>query len=246
MPARGDESGLEAVVFDLDDTLFVEQQYVRSGFRHVARAAADEAGPLRDEIFDFLLKTAGERHGRGDVFNRLLARFPALARRWSVEDLVSLYRRHSPEVELRPGARELLQELREAGVRLGVITDGAPDSQRRKLEALRLLEIVDEAIVTGEFGIECHKPNPFAFQRIADALAVEHRACVYIGDNPAKDFAAGRRLGWSTVRLRMAGQFHEQAEAASPEFAPHAEADSIEALRDFLAARVSFRLQAER
>ena len=63
------------VVFDLDDTLYLERDYVKSGFRAVAKTAVKHTGTSADEAFNFLWNefTAGVR---GSSFNRPVRALP--------------------------------------------------------------------------------------------------------------------------------------------------------------------------
>jgi putative hydrolase of the HAD superfamily len=61
-----------------------------------------------------------------------------------------------------------------------------------------------------------------------------HHRLMYVGDNPAKDFATPRRLGWQTVRLRMQGQLRFAEEPPSPAYGAAAEVTSIDAIRGVL------------
>lgn len=226
---------IELAVFDLDDTLFPEWDFVRSGMRHLADFTSKGSSASADEIFAFLWDIASRREGKS--FDRLLLAFPEIGASWSVEELVSAYRRHVPDIRLFAGIRELLEELRHGGTRIAIVTDGPPDAQRGKLKALQVMELVEEAVVTDEHGVECRKPSTFAFSRLNRSFGIEAGSCIYIGDNPAKDFAPCRALGWQTLRLRMAGQLHEREEAPSLEFRADAEVTCVAALVEHLRVR---------
>src|SRR4051812_34451058 len=109
-----------AVVFDLDDTLFAERDYVLSGFRAVSQWAADALGTNPASTFEELrnLHACGVR---GTTFNAWLARhgLPAIL----VPELVSIYRAHKPLLRPFPGIVGLLTELAD-NVPLGIVTDG--------------------------------------------------------------------------------------------------------------------------
>lgn len=229
------EMPVKLIVFDLDDTLFPEREYVCSGFRHIARLIADAGTIPADEIFEFLLMTTDEPQSRGQSINRLVESYPSsIGRNWTVDTLVQAYRCHRPSIDFYPGVWGALETLRRCEIGLGVITDGAPDSQRRKLQALGLLEAIPAVVITDEFGVEYRKPSIFAYSRLSSLFELSPECCLYVGDNPAKDFFGARLLGWKTLRLRMTGQYHEFAEAVSPEFEPNAEVTNIETLKHYL------------
>lgn len=198
------------VVFDLDDTLFLERDYVRSGFRAVGEYARRELG-LRGFFRDaWRLFRAGERKL---IFNRVLAERGVSPEPRLIRALLARYRAHLPRLRLCPDARRFLAR-RPEGVEVGVITDGRPQAQRAKVRALGLDRLVGEIVITGRWGPRYAKPHPRAFRRMERRFRLRGSACVYVGDNPAKDFQAPLALGWSVWRLRRPGGLH--ASAPSP------------------------------
>jgi putative hydrolase of the HAD superfamily len=121
--------------------------------------------------------------------------------------MIEVYRSHRPKLSLLPDARAFLDRYQ--GKRAcAVVTDGPAASQRAKVEALGLERWVAHVVVTAEHGPSYYKPSeqPFAF--VSDAVGVAGEECLYIGDNPLKDFAGPKKLGWQTIRIRRAGGLH--------------------------------------
>jgi putative hydrolase of the HAD superfamily len=200
------------VVFDLDDTLYLERDFVRSGFAAVGGWLEANYGVGAFEAHAWDLFLAGRR---GDVFNRALPQLgldpqPALIRR-----LVAVYREHLPTIRLEPAAADLLAAL-SGRCRLAVLTDGYHDTQRRKIAALTLDTRCRPIVCTDQWGREHWKPDPRGFLHIQQALEAPPERCIYIGDNPAKDFRAPKALGWRTLRLRHPEGEHARAAPASP------------------------------
>lgn len=202
------------VVWDLDDTLVLERDFVRSGFRAVAEhlSAATDVGA--DRVSDFLW--AGFENGvRGDAFDRVHTEF-AVTREVPVPEMVEAYRTHTPALEIPAGALDLMRKLRELGARQAAITDGPLAGQRAKAEAVGLDALVDLVVFTDEWGREFWKPHERAFLTVQDHFGVDACECVYVGDNPAKDFVSPASLGWGSIRLRRDGQLHAAAEDGTP------------------------------
>lgn len=200
------------VVFDLDDTLYLERDFVRSGFAAVGTWLKARYGVDDFEARAWDLFLAGRR---GDVFDRALPRLgldpqPALIRR-----LVTVYREHAPTIRLERAAADLLTAL-SGRCRLAVLTDGYHDTQRRKIAALGLDTRCRPVVCTDRWGREHWKPSPRGFLHIQQALEAPPERCIYIGDNPAKDFRAPKALGWRTLRLRHPEGQHARAAPASP------------------------------
>ena len=117
------------VVFDMDDTLYFERDYVKSGFQAVAARVAERSKVSGADAFA-LLWGHFEAGTRGTTFNELLARYPELGESFTVPDLIAIYREHAPMIDLLPEMERLLLELRTHHIPLGVITDGPYVSQR--------------------------------------------------------------------------------------------------------------------
>ena len=88
---------IRGVVFDMDDTLYLERDYVRSGFAAIAR----DARPVRRRERPASTRGSGRPSAgvRGDTFDRLRDAFPEVASRRSTAGLVDVYghtRRRSP------------------------------------------------------------------------------------------------------------------------------------------------------
>ena len=221
---------IAAVIFDLDDTLYPEWQYVLGGYRAVCRHLGErsaQAGRFEQFLWGRFCRglSAGaptglpaaerqrERPGQG-AFDALNDRFLIGLDSRQVAQLVGIYRGHAPDI--RPfGSIPQTLGLLHSRYRLGLLSDGYMPAQRLKLEALGLARFFDAVVFTEEMGREAWKPSPAGFNRIGEMLDAPHEACAYIADNPAKDFIAPNALGWLTVRYVQPGQVHA-ARRSSP------------------------------
>lgn len=186
--------GLKAVVFDLDDTLYSEKEYVRGGFRAIAQilpqvenseAKLWKAFENKKSAIDEVLNAEG-------IYTDKLK-----------QKCLNTYRYHQPEIYLYDGVEKLLVELQNRGYLLGIITDGRPDGQKTKIKTLRLDMYVRHIIVTDEFGgIEYRKPNEKAFWHMKEQFGVEFVEMCYVGDNIKKDFLAPEKLGMRAIFFR--------------------------------------------
>jgi putative hydrolase of the HAD superfamily len=202
---------MTVVVFDLDDTLYLERDFVRSGFRAVDRWLAREHGA--PGLFEHAWRRF-EAGQRGRIFDQALPRLGLAAAPALVQRLVQVYRDHEPEIALLPEAVELLAGLRPR-CRLALLTDGYQATQRRKVGALGLESHCRPIVYTDAFGRAHWKPSPKGFLSIQGRFDLPPARFVYVGDNPAKDFRAARALGWRTIRIRHPDGEHARARAAS-------------------------------
>lgn len=120
-----------------------------------------------------------------------------------VPRMVRVFRWHNPKIETYLGVREALGKLRDR-FQLGLLTDGCGLVQRRKVEALRLEGFFETILYSDD--LKTAKPDERLFGWFEDSLGAAGCQCVYVGDNPAKDFAGARRRHWKTIRV-LTGEF---------------------------------------
>lgn len=198
--------GVSCVVFDIDDTLYLERDYVRSGFRAVDRWV--QANLSREGFFAIAWQLFEKGH-RGRIFNEVLARIGRTPDEATVGAMVCTYRQHEPEIALLKDVRECLDRIHGRGLRMACISDGPLESQEAKARVLGLERWLGPIVLTARYGEGYGKPNPRGFVEISEALGCEGASCIYVADNPSKDFKAPKQLGWRTVRVRRAGGLHE-------------------------------------
>ena len=185
--------GLKTIIFDMDDTLYGEKEYVKSGYQKIA-----EAFPNIENAASRLWELFEQKKPAIDV---LLEQENLLTQEMK-RQCVEIYRYQEPAIHLYEGVKELLMNLRNQGYQLGIITDGRPEGQRAKIKALGLENLVDHIIVTDELGgIEFRKPNPTAFELMKEKFGVEFQEMCYIGDNLKKDFASPDQLGMRSIHF---------------------------------------------
>lgn len=184
---------VKGIIFDLDDTLYSEKEYVRSGYKAVA-----------------------EYLGNTEYANRLWSYFedskPAIDemlkqidRESEKAECLNIYRSHKPAIHLYDGVKELISDLKNRGIKVGIITDGRPEGQRNKIEALVLEDIIDseDIIITDELGgAQFRKPCDISFRIMITRWRLNPADVVYVGDNAEKDFQAPQQLGMRSVWFR--------------------------------------------
>jgi len=186
--------GLKAVIFDLDDTLYSEKEYVRSGYRAIA-AILPQVERMEEKLWQAFEK-------KKSAIDEVL-RAEGLYTEELKQQCISVYRFHQPDIHFYEGAKELLVQLRADGYKLGIITDGRPEGQRAKIKSLRLDEFVDYIIVTDELGgVEYRKPNNRAFVIMKEQFGVNYTEMCYVGDNIFKDFIAPEKLGMKSFYIK--------------------------------------------
>jgi len=186
---------IKGVIFDLDDTLYSEKEYVKSGYKAVSDYLG---GGYEEKLWSHFVE------GKPPIDELL----KALGREGEKAKVLSIYRSHKPDIHLYPGVTEMIEELKARGIKVGLITDGRPEGQRKKLEALGL--DVDDVIVTDELGgIQFRKPCDIAFRILMTRWRLNPADIVYVGDNPVKDFQAPLQLGMRSIWFRNADGIYQ-------------------------------------
>ena len=195
------------LVFDLDDTLYLERDFVQSGFREIEDFMNTESQINGVGDYAWALLELGIR---GDTFNRVIKHFDLPE--FLVSIFVDRYRNHVPKINLLPDSLELLRTARELGISTAMITDGYAPGQRKKISALDLEQFIDYIVVTGEHGTEWTKPSELPFLSIQQKFPSK-ADFTYYGDNPTKDFQSPNRLGWTSIRVRRVGGLYSTLES---------------------------------
>ena len=191
LETKSHTEGLKAVIFDLDDTLYSEKEYVKSGYHKVAKILP-QVSNVEEKLWELF-------ESKKTAIDELLAQENIQSEKIKQECLLA-YRHQMPEIHLYEGVMEMLIELRGKGLKLGIITDGRPEGQRAKIQALGLEPFVDYIIITDELGGPVfRKPNMTAFQMMKEKMNVSYDEMCYIGDNVKKDFIAPEKLGIKSI-----------------------------------------------
>jgi putative hydrolase of the HAD superfamily len=194
-----------AVIFDLDDTLYPLERFVLSGFDAVASHLHALFGVDRLQAWTTMLQ-AFHNGGRGRELQICLATCglpEAMA-----PSLVNVIRRHRPALALPDPARQMLLSLA-AGWRIGVVTNGIPEIQARKVAALGLADRVDTIVYADAVG--AGKPDPAPFLEASRRLKVGVNRTVFVGNDPVRDVFGAWRVGMRTIHVAGHGSAAGQA-----------------------------------
>lgn len=210
------------VVFDLDDTLYKEVDYLKSAYCEIADLVGEKTGC--HGIYD---KMIAWWENSDNVFENLISICHLDV---SVNDLLDLYRKHQPQIRLDESTWSVLNQIRQT-CQLGIISDGRSVTQRNKIKAMGIEEVFNDILISEE--TRCKKPSEEPYRFFMKKYP--ESKYVYIGDNPAKDFYAPNKLGWMTVCLLDNGQnIHPQDFSLAAEYLPQRTIKEMTELIDIL------------
>jgi putative hydrolase of the HAD superfamily len=211
-----------AMLIDMDDTILSAYGRPEIAWNHIAAEFADELAPLPPPavaaaVLSFArnfwstaepawrlklgearrltvqggfdaLAAAGHKQLPPDLANRIADRF-------------TVYREE--EMFVFPGAHDAIDELRTRGVKLALVTNGAADTQRAKVERFELAHRFHHVQIEGEHGFG--KPEERAYLHAMEALGVTARDTWMIGDNLEWEVEAPQRLGIYSIWMDVHG-----------------------------------------
>lgn len=195
------------IIFDLDDTLYLERDFALSGYRAAAAWICENHGIFH---FDATCRALLDSGRRQRIFDEALRAHAIGPSPEIVAQLIAIYRGHVPEIVLAPDAAHYFGRCKPGSI-LGMITDGHLETQQAKVRALGLDRILSNIVFTASFGEGFSKPHPRAFSAMEDWAAQFSRPLVYVADNPRKDFVTARARGWRTIRIARPERVHRVA-----------------------------------
>jgi len=185
-------SSNKVIVFDMDDTLYFELDFVKSGFQAVSNYVMEKHNIPSSQIFCELMNDF-VTNGSGKNLNVLCEKYHKI----NLKEIIDIYRFHKPNIKLPIDSKFVLMELKRIGFKLALLTDGHEKTQLHKIQSLDLEQYIDFIIRTGVYGTP--KPAINCFEMIQEKFP--NCEYTYIADNPKKDFIAPQKLGWKSIRI---------------------------------------------
>jgi putative hydrolase of the HAD superfamily len=203
-----------AILFDLDDTLLIAFGPSQSQWRRTIAAFAGRLGPIEAQAVAAAIATASAdlwadpsrhkywRHRIDQVRRKIVAdAFAALAvaghpiPAQAVGDaMADAYNAlHDEELAMFPDVHATLDRLKELGVKLALITNGAAGTQRAKVVRFALGHRFDHIQIEGEHGFG--KPEERAYTHAMEVLGVRPHETWMVGDNLEWEVVGPQRLG---------------------------------------------------
>ena len=192
------DSKKDFIIFDHDDTLYKELDYLKSAYSHISNLLIPD---LKKNIYREMIEWYLNKQS---TFDKIKEKYRC---NMTIPQMVYEYRYHIPTLRLDDSTRTILDDLKNASVKIGIITDGRSKSQRNKLKSLGIEKMFDLILISEEFGSE--KPTESNFNFFSEKFKTHN--FIYIGDNYKKDFISPNKLGWITIGILDDGRnIHKQ------------------------------------
>ena len=210
---------IKAIIFDLDDTLYDYKALERAAFDCVGELVRERLGVSEEQYGDAFMRARlatkeklGETatsHSRMLYFQKTLEYLDIRPLYLALEMYETYWGFFLDNMNLYPGARELLEALHEKYIRVGVCTDLLAHIQHRKLRRLGMMDDVDCLVTSEEAGVE--KPAPGIFKLCLEKLRLPAEEVCFVGDNLERDVKGAMAAGMQAV------WFHPEDETSQEE-----------------------------
>lgn len=193
---------MNAILFDLDNTLYDAKQYFLGAFKIISEFLSKKYATSQKKVYRSLVNLWKEKTSMYPrLFNDLLSSLDIDKK--EVWNLVKLFNSYSGRIEPYPDAVTTLNALRKKRYRLGLVTDGNPERQERKIKLLNIQRFFEVIVYTKD--IE-PKPSPVPYLKALKKLEAEPSNAFYVADNPLIDFEGAKKVGMTTIRI-LQGEF---------------------------------------
>src|SRR3977135_3570013 len=223
-----------AMLIDMDDTILSAYGRPNIAWNNVTAEFSSELAPLLPQqvaaaitesgrkfwasaAAEWRLKLAEARHEvvRGGFSVLAGAGHAALSLDLAIRlaDRFTAYREE--EMFIFPGAHDAIDALKAHGVKLALVTNGAAETQRAKVERFELTHRFDHIQIEGEHGFG--KPEERAYLHAMQALGVTAKETLRIGDNLEWEVEAPQRLGIYSIWIDVHGEGLPAESAIKPD-----------------------------
>lgn len=193
---------IKGLLFDLDNTLMDRDWTFREFARQLARELLHEQDQEKlEQIVAYMIESDADGYRPKDgFFLELIQQLPWRSKP-ELSELQAYYNEHyMKHARAMNYALDTLVTCRNAGYRLGVITNGLSHTQHGKIDRLELRPYFDSIIVSGDHGIK--KPDQKIYELALEGLGTAGEETLIIGDHPVNDIWGAARAGIRGIWLK--------------------------------------------
>ena len=189
---------MKLAIFDLDNTLFCEHDYLINVLKLFLKSEKKEDLLQKKKI------TLQFNRNRINILKDLLNSVDL----YTVENhnkIFKIYRKGYFELNLRKDIKKNFNYLKIKGFKIAVLTNGIVDVQKNKVKLLKLKPLVDKIFYARKKGLAFEKPCEIAFKRVLEHFNTKPSCTIMIGDNFQNDYYGARKVGIKSILLRNSG-----------------------------------------
>ena len=202
------KAAIKGVVFDLDNTLLDFMQMKEFAVKAAVKGMI-EAGLLVDEdqsyreIIAIYEKFGWENQQVFDVFIEKQVGY--VEHKFLAAGIVAYRRAREANLMAYPNVNKTLMALTKAGIKLGVVSDAPSREAWLRIYYLNLYHFFDVVITFDDSGER--KPSEVPFKMSLEALQLEPKETIMVGDWPERDVVGAQQIGMKTAFARYGDTF---------------------------------------
>ncbi|MEC7745964.1 MAG: HAD-IA family hydrolase [Candidatus Neomarinimicrobiota bacterium] len=202
------KAAIKGVVFDLDNTLLDFMQMKEFAVKAAVKGMI-EAGLLVDEdqsyreIIAIYEEFGWENQQVFDVFIEKQVGY--VEHKFLAAGIVAYRRAREANLMAYPNVNKTLMALTKAGIKLGVVSDAPSREAWLRIYYLNLYHFFDVVITFDDSGER--KPSAVPFKMSLEALQLEPKETIMVGDWPERDVVGAQQIGMKTAFARYGDTF---------------------------------------
>ncbi len=206
---------IKGVLFDLDDTLYDSSSFADRARREAIKMMIDSGLNATEveayNILQRIIKQKGSNYTKhfDDLVKAIMGHYePKII----TMGIITYHNVKFALLRPYPDTIKTLIELKNMGLKLGVITDGITIKQWEKLIRLGIVDFFDDVITSEEFGLG--KPNIEFFEYGINKMELNPNETVYVGDRVDRDIIPAKKVGMHTIRI-LKGKYKDMEDNKS-------------------------------
>jgi putative hydrolase of the HAD superfamily len=205
---EGGERFVDAVIFDVDDTLYDQLQPFKKAFlfhfKHLSDVPIEKLYLSSRKHSDRLFHKS--EAGTVSLLELHTYRIMAACEEFGIdikyEEAVKFqktYEKEQKKIAPFPEIITLLERLCQKNKQLAILSNGPHQHQLMKVRQLGLTKWIpaENIFISGAIG--CAKPDPAAFLYVEKKLQLKKEKAVYIGDSFENDVIGAKQAGWKAI-----------------------------------------------
>lgn len=177
---------LKAVGFDLDDTIYLHEQFEFQAYKKISRLVSNKY-KIEELLYFNVLKKLFNKKVMINTFDKAMIEvYGRLPKEWEEfvkSNILITYRNFKTKLQPNKKVLNLLIFFKNIGLVTVLITNGNSNIQNNKINSLGIRNDFNKIYISDDYGKKSRKPSLKMFEMFIDDFDLKPEECIYIGDN---------------------------------------------------------------